>query len=241
MGWRDQIELAKMPPLLCARSVESRNQKKTAIPRNPTHTPLYVLDVGLAPDTSGVLLKDNRSGLLHTARPLERDRDRLNTWLTAEPPNTSNCTTAQLPPPPRPVPLHPRPYLSIQIRGIEARSVCAFGREPRTIVLISEDGSFLTARFSEPGECERISYARFLRGAGGGSDDEGDEDIARAKAERGGGGGGGGDGGAPGGGGGGALGGGMLNTLGQPSSSQTPTSLTRRPSGECGFVRCDQQ
>eukprot|EP00903_Cladosiphon_okamuranus_P020742 g19047.t1 len=117
-----------------------------------------------------------------------------------------------------------------QIRGIEARSVCAFGREPRTIVLISEDGSFLTARFSEPGECERISYARFLRGASGGSDDEGDEDIARAKGEGGGGGGGGGDRGAAGGGGGGAFGGGMLNTLGQPSSSQTPTSLTRRPS-----------
>ncbi|CAN0352155.1 unnamed protein product, partial [Discosporangium mesarthrocarpum] len=41
--------------------------------------------------------------------------------------------------------------------GIESRSICAFGREPDTIILISEDGSFLTARFSEPGECERIS------------------------------------------------------------------------------------
>lgn len=96
--------------------------------------------------------------------------------------------------------------------------MCAFGREPRTIVLISEDGSFLTARFSEPGECERISYARFLRGAGAGSDDEGDEEITRANGE--------------GGGGGGGVGGGLLNTLGQPASSQTPTSVTRRPSGE---------
>lgn len=94
--------------------------------------------------------------------------------------------------------------------------MCAFGREPRTIVLISEDGSFLTAKFSEPGECERISYARFLRGAGAGSDDEGDEEIPRANGEGGGGGG----------------GAGLLNTLGQPASSQTPTSVTRRPSGE---------
>lgn len=122
-----------------------------------------------------------------------------------------------------------------QIRGIEARSVCAFGREPRTIVLISEDGSFLTARFAEPGECERISYARFLRGAGG-SDDEGDDDGG------GGGGGvnGGGDGGVGGnGGGGGGAGGPLLSALGQPSSAQTPTSVTRRPSGEVyGRARC---
>ncbi|CAN0551925.1 unnamed protein product, partial [Ectocarpus sp. 12 AP-2014] len=108
--------------------------------------------------------------------------------------------------------------LGVELRaGIEARSVCAFGREPRTIVLISEDGSFLTARFSEPGECERISYARFLRGAGAGSDDEGDEEITRANGE--------GGGGAVR----GAVGGG-LNTLGQPASSQRPTSVTRRPS-----------
>ncbi|CAN0344191.1 unnamed protein product, partial [Ectocarpus sp. 13 AM-2016] len=108
--------------------------------------------------------------------------------------------------------------LGVELRaGIEARSVCAFGREPRTIVLISEDGSFLTARFSEPGECERISYARFLRGASAGSDDEGDEEITRANGE--------GRGGA-----GGGAGGGGLNTLGQPASSQRPTSVTRRPS-----------
>lgn len=103
-------------------------------------------------------------------------------------------------------------------------------------MLISEDGSFLTARFSEPGECERISYARFLRGAVGSDDDEGDSDMVRTNGDGGGGGvvgraGEGEEGGAGGGGGGG--GGPLLNTLGgKPSSAQTPTSVTRRPSGE---------
>ena len=100
--------------------------------------------------------------------------------------------------------------------------MCAFAWEPHTIVLISEDGSFLTARFNGPGECERISYARFLRGGGGSDDDEqGDgEGISRRRGDAGGGGAGG--------------GGAVLGSLGQPSSAHTPTTLTRRPSGECG-------
>lgn len=132
-----------------------------------------------------------------------------------------------------------------QIRGIEARTVCAFGREPRTIVLISEDGSFLTARFNEPGECERISYARFLSGAGG-SDDEGEGKgvpsrrgaigaIVRTAGEILGGGSVGGTNGDIGGAGavgGGSGAGGRSGSIGQPASAQTPTSVSRRPSGE---------
>ncbi|KAG5182179.1 WD40-repeat-containing domain protein [Tribonema minus] len=51
-----------------------------------------------------------------------------------------------------------------QVRGVESRSICAFGAEPNTIVVVSADGSFLLARFDEPGECERVSYAKFIRG-----------------------------------------------------------------------------
>jgi hypothetical protein len=59
----------------------------------------------------------------------------------------------------------------MQVRGIESRSICAFGTEPNTIVVLSADGSFMIAKFDEPGECERISYAKFIRDDTANSDD----------------------------------------------------------------------
>jgi hypothetical protein len=51
-----------------------------------------------------------------------------------------------------------------QIRGVESRSICAFGSEPNTIVVVSAEGSFLLSKFQEGGECERMSYAKFIKG-----------------------------------------------------------------------------
>jgi WD40 repeat protein len=53
-----------------------------------------------------------------------------------------------------------------QARGLDSHSICAFGVEPNTLIVVSADGSFLTARFDNPGECERSSYAKFMRGTG---------------------------------------------------------------------------
>ncbi len=39
-----------------------------------------------------------------------------------------------------------------QLRGLEGHSLCAFGIDPHTLIIISADGSFMTAKFNEPGE-----------------------------------------------------------------------------------------
>ena len=53
-----------------------------------------------------------------------------------------------------------------QVRGIESRSICAFGQgvDSQQIVIVCADGTFLTSSFEEGGECTRISYARFVQG-----------------------------------------------------------------------------
>uniref|UniRef100_A0A7S2CSM6 WD repeat domain phosphoinositide-interacting protein 3 n=1 Tax=Octactis speculum TaxID=3111310 RepID=A0A7S2CSM6_9STRA len=50
-----------------------------------------------------------------------------------------------------------------QIRGLESRSICAFGQEPNTLIVVSANGSYLMSSFAQPGECERIHMARFMR------------------------------------------------------------------------------
>ena len=52
-----------------------------------------------------------------------------------------------------------------QVRGLESTTICAFGQDPRTLIVVSADGSYLLSSFAEPGECERVSYARFIRSA----------------------------------------------------------------------------
>jgi len=50
-----------------------------------------------------------------------------------------------------------------QVRGIEGRSICAFGKDPSRIVVVSADGTFIVSSFDEGGDCARISTAKFLR------------------------------------------------------------------------------
>jgi WD40 repeat protein len=50
-----------------------------------------------------------------------------------------------------------------QVRGIEGRSICAFGKDPSRIVVVSADGTFIVASFEDGGDCARVSTAKFLR------------------------------------------------------------------------------
>ena len=50
-----------------------------------------------------------------------------------------------------------------QVRGIEGRSICAFGKDPNRIVVVSADGTFIIASFEDGGDCVRVSTAKFLR------------------------------------------------------------------------------
>lgn len=59
-----------------------------------------------------------------------------------------------------------------QVRGLEAPTLCAFGAQPNTLVLVSANGSFLTSSFETSGECDRITYAKFIR-----DDDEDDDHL----------------------------------------------------------------
>lgn len=52
-----------------------------------------------------------------------------------------------------------------QIHGLDSITICAFAQDPNTIIVVSADGSYLLSSFAEPGECERLSYARFIRSA----------------------------------------------------------------------------
>ena len=60
------------------------------------------------------------------------------------------------------------------MRGLETRTLCAFGSEPGTVVIVGADGSFLLSSFSEGGEGDRKAYSRFIRS------DEGGDDLAAA-------------------------------------------------------------
>ena len=49
-----------------------------------------------------------------------------------------------------------------QFRIPEGKSICAFGSEPNTIVVVSADGSFFKASFVKGGEATRIAYASIV-------------------------------------------------------------------------------
>lgn len=49
-----------------------------------------------------------------------------------------------------------------QFRIPEGKSICAFGSEPNTIVVVSADGSFFKASFEKGGEATRIAYASIV-------------------------------------------------------------------------------
>ena len=65
-----------------------------------------------------------------------------------------------------------------QVHGLDAPTLCAFGAEPNTIVVVGADGSFLVSKFAEGGECERLSFAKFVR-----SPDEDDDAAAPWQAD----------------------------------------------------------
>jgi WD40 repeat protein len=65
-----------------------------------------------------------------------------------------------------------------QVHGIDAPSICAFGAEENTIIVIGKDGSFLRANFAKGGEAERISYNRFLK-----TDEEEAEEALLARGD----------------------------------------------------------
>ena len=50
-----------------------------------------------------------------------------------------------------------------QVRSLGPDTICAFGCAESTIIIVSSDGSYLMSSFAEPGECERLSFARFIR------------------------------------------------------------------------------
>jgi hypothetical protein len=67
-----------------------------------------------------------------------------------------------------------------QVRGIDVRSIVAFGTEPGTVVVVGADGSFVLSSFAEGGEAERVEYARFMKHRGeedGHSDDDEHADL----------------------------------------------------------------
>lgn len=53
-----------------------------------------------------------------------------------------------------------------QVHGLEPQTMCAFGQEPGSLIVIGADGSYLMTSFSKGGECEKMSFARFVRSSG---------------------------------------------------------------------------
>lgn len=49
-----------------------------------------------------------------------------------------------------------------QFRVPETRTICAFGAEKNTIVVVGADGSFYKAVFDANGECQNTSYSKFI-------------------------------------------------------------------------------
>lgn len=52
-----------------------------------------------------------------------------------------------------------------QVRHLDGPTICAFGPRPNSIIVVGMDGSYLISSFAEPGECEKISAAHFIRGS----------------------------------------------------------------------------
>ncbi|KAG6976160.1 hypothetical protein JG688_00001632 [Phytophthora aleatoria] len=50
-----------------------------------------------------------------------------------------------------------------QFRVPETRTICAFGTEKNTIVVVGADGSFYKAVFDANGECQNTSYSKFIQ------------------------------------------------------------------------------
>ncbi|OQR97069.1 hypothetical protein ACHHYP_12726 [Achlya hypogyna] len=50
-----------------------------------------------------------------------------------------------------------------QFRVPETRTICAFGVDKNTIIVVGADGSFYKAVFDTNGECERTSYSKFIQ------------------------------------------------------------------------------
>jgi len=50
-----------------------------------------------------------------------------------------------------------------QVHGLEAHTICAFGQDPGSIIVVGADGSYLHASFMAGGECEKVSFAKFVR------------------------------------------------------------------------------
>lgn len=49
-----------------------------------------------------------------------------------------------------------------QVRGLDVPALCAFGPQSDTLVLVAADGSFLVSSFNNPGECDRLTFAKFV-------------------------------------------------------------------------------
>jgi hypothetical protein len=65
-----------------------------------------------------------------------------------------------------------------QVHGLESQTICAFGHEPGTIIVLGSDGSYHMCSFVEGGECEKKSFARFVRA----QDEAGASDSVIAKS-----------------------------------------------------------
>lgn len=51
-----------------------------------------------------------------------------------------------------------------QVRGIEGKSICVFGKDTSSrVVVVSADGTFIVANYEDGGECHRVSTSKFLR------------------------------------------------------------------------------
>lgn len=50
-----------------------------------------------------------------------------------------------------------------QFRVPETRTICAFGNDKNTIVVVGADGSFYKATFDVNGECEKKSFSKFIQ------------------------------------------------------------------------------
>jgi WD40 repeat protein len=50
-----------------------------------------------------------------------------------------------------------------QVRGLEPQTICAFGQDPGTLIVVGADGSYLLTNFAQGGECEKVTFSRFVR------------------------------------------------------------------------------
>ncbi|CAM9134722.1 unnamed protein product, partial [Ectocarpus fasciculatus] len=50
-----------------------------------------------------------------------------------------------------------------QVRGLEGKCICAFDRDSSKIIVICANGTFLTSSYEEGGECERLTFAKFVK------------------------------------------------------------------------------